>query len=170
MTHKLKNRLLVIGFVLTLIACYHLAISKTLALKNEHHDLQHEALLFKNTPKQLSILLQKKQYYDSLLNKYQINGTSIQNNLLKTINKLANNSNLKVVSFLEPHVSKTNEVTFKTYQFTIEGNYNDILKLIHHIEQKTKFGEIINLDFQKNVNYKSGTTYLQAFVLLKSTG
>ncbi len=170
MTHKTKNIVLVVGFVLILIFCYKLAISNTLVLKKEYKDLKQEALLLKNTPKQLSLLKQKQTYYDSLLNKYQIEGGSIQNNLLKTINTFCSNNNLKVVGFLEPHISKTNDLTIKTYRFTIEGDYNAILKLIHHLEQQTKFGEIINLHFEKKKNFRTGKHYLHVSVLLKSFG
>ena len=170
MTQKTKNILLVVGFILVLVLSYRLAISKTLALKGEYNILKKEVVLFKNTPKQLSLLKQKQKYYDSLLNKFQIKGSSIQNNLLKTINTYADSSKLKVVSFLEPHVFVNNSLTMKTHQFTVQGDYNTILKLIHLLEQQTKFGEIINLYFEKKKNFKTGKYYLQAHVLLKSFG
>lgn len=170
MTNKNKNILLVIGFILVIIVCYILAFSKTMNLKNDYNDLKKEELLFKNTPKQLSLLMKKQRYYDSLLNKYQVNGGSIQNNLLRTINDIAGDNNLKVVRFLEPHSVENNNLTVKTYQFTVQGNYNNILKLIHHLEQKTKFGEIVNFNFEKKKNYRTNKYYLQASVLLKSFG
>jgi len=170
MTNKNKNIVLVAGFVIVLLLCYLLAFSKTFSLKKEYNQLQQEELLFKNTPKQLSLLMQKQKYYDSLLNKYQVNGGSIQNNLLKTINSIAGSNNLKVVRFLEPHTVKNNDLIVKTYQFTIQGDYNNILKLIHHLEQKTKFGEIINFNFEKKKNYRTNRYYLQASILLKSFG
>lgn len=170
MTYKSKNIALIVSFILILILSYKLAISKTLTLKNEYHTLKTEALLFKNTPKQLSLLKRKQIYYDSLLHKYQIKGTSVQNNLLKTINTFTDNKSLKVVRFLEPHTFKKNGLVIKTHQFTLEGDYNDVLKLIHHLEQQTKFGEIINLHFQKKKNFKTGKFYLQANVILKSCG
>lgn len=170
MTYKSKNISLVVGFILVLILSYQLAISKTFTLRNEYYVLKKEALLFKNTPKQLSLLKQKQIYYDSLLHRYQIKGTSVQNNLLKTINTFTESNNLKVVRFLEPHAFKKNDLVIKTHQFTLEGDYNAILKLIHYLEQQTKFGEIINLHFQKKKNFKTGKFYLQADVLLKSFG
>ncbi len=168
MTPKYKNVLLILGFIFVIILSYKLSISKTLTLKNEYHTLKKEALLFENTPKRLSLLKQKQKYYDSLLNKYQIKGSSIQNNLLKTINTYADSNKLKVVNFLEPHTYKNNDLTLKTHKFTVQGNYNAILKLIHHLEQQTKFGEVINLHFEKKKNYKTNKYYLQAHVLLKS--
>jgi len=170
MTYKTKNILLVVGFLFALILCYQMAISKTMALKNECSMLKQQEIFFENSPKQMSLLKQKQKYYDSLLNKYQLNGSSVQNNLLKTINTYADSTNLKVVSFLEPHSVFQNELEINTYQFTIEGDFNSILKLIHTLEQDTKFGEIINLHFEKKTNFRANTYYLQAHILLKSFG
>lgn len=92
----------------------------------------------------------------------------MQNNLLKTINSYALENNLKVINFLEPHIFVKEELTIKTFQFTIEGSFNDINRLIYQLEQKTKFGEVINLHFEKKKNYKSNKNYLQATALVLS--
>ena len=105
-----------------------------------------------------------------MMSKYQINGTSIQNNLLKTINIYADSSNLKIMGFLEPHVVQKNDLKENTYQFTLEGDYNSLIKLIHKLEQNTKFGEIVNLHFEKKTNFRDGRSYLQVNVLLKNFG
>ena len=170
MTNKTKNILLIVGFLLALVLCYKLAISKTISLKKEFNSLALEETLFENAPKQVSLLKQKQKYYDAILDKYQLNGSSLQNNLLKTINTYADSTNLKVVNFLEPHIIKKNDLKINTYQFTLEGDFNAILKLIHKLEQKTKFGEIINLHFEKKKNFRTGKSYLQAYLLLKSFG
>jgi len=170
MSNKNKNILLLLGFFLALILCYQFAISNTLDLKKQYKSLKYEEELFKNTPKQLSVLKQKQKYYDSILVSNKLYGSSIQNNLLKTINGFADANNLKVVSFLEPHETIKNELAIKTYEFTIEGNYNSIISLVHQLEQQTKFGEIINLHFDKKKNYRTGRYYLQARVLLRSFG
>ena len=170
MTKQQKNIGLVIGFFIALIICYQFAISNTLEQKKRYNTLQLESKVFENSPKQLSILNQKEVYYDSLLNKYQLDDSSLQNNLLKTINAFADANNIKVINFLEPHISQKNELTIKTYQFVLEGSYNSINKLIYKLEQGTKFGEIINLHFEKKKNFRTGKSYLQATVLLKSFG
>lgn len=170
MSNKTKNILLISGFLILLILSYNFAISNTIKLKKEHNTLKQQELFFENTPKQLSLLHQKQKYYDSLLNKYQINGSSIQNNFLKTINSFAETNDLKVINFIKPHTFNQNEITVKTYSFTLEGTYNNIVKLIHKLEQETKFGEIINFHFEKKKNFKTGYSYLQAHILLKSFG
>ena len=170
MNSKTKNIVLILGFLLSLVICYKLAIKNTLNQKEAFTKLKAEEVLFKNTPKKLSLLRQKEKYYDSVLHKYQLQGSSIQNNLLKTINKFSKANNLKVIHFLEPHVIIKEDLTIKTYQFTLEGGYDAIIKLVHKLEQDTKFGEIINLHFEKKKNFRTGKHYLQASILLKSFG
>jgi hypothetical protein len=170
MSKKTKNILLIAGFVLALMICYQLAISETLQQKEQYNILKQQELLFKNAPKKLSLLKQKQMYYDSLLTKYQLDGSSIQNNLLKSINTFANINSIEVISFSEPHTMVQNDLTIKTYEFVLQGDFNDINQLIYQLEQKTKFGEIVNLHFEKKKNFRSGKSYLQAKVLLRSFG
>lgn len=170
MTNKSKNIFALLGFVVVIIMAYHLAIKKTIELKQEHDKLSQESELLKNIPRQLSILKQKESYYDSVLSKYHLQGTSIQTNLLKTINAYATDNDLKVIDFLEPHAIKTENLTVKTYLFTLEGDYSAIVKLIHKLEQETKFGEIINLHFEKKKNFRSGKDFLQAHVMIRNFG
>lgn len=170
MTNKTKNILLIAGFVLVLFTCYQFAISNTINVKHQYSALKHEEALFKNTPKQLTILKQKQTYFDSILRANKFDGSSVQNNLLKIINTFAENNSLKVINFLEPHIQTKDDLVIKTYELTLEGDFNGILQLIHQLEQQTKFGEVINLHFEKKKNFRTGRYYLQARVLLRSFG
>lgn len=168
MTNRQKNILAVIGFILMLFLCYKLAFNKSLEQKKQFKTLSKEVALLKNAPKQLLMLKKKELYCDSILAKYKLNkGASYQNNLLKVINSFTKKHNLTVISFNEPHVLHKKKLVIKTYKFIIKGHFNGINKLIYKLEQKTKFGEIINVHFEKKKNFKSGSNYLQATILLK---
>ncbi|MBR9915725.1 MAG: hypothetical protein GYB32_13020 [Algicola sp.] len=168
MTQKTKNIILVCSFMLIILIAYKFAISNTIGVRKEFITFKKESLAFDNLPHQLTSLKQKEKYYDSLTSKYRLKGNSIQNSILNAINSYADSTNIKVSNFTEPHKIKQNDLEIITYQFTLTGNYNDIIKLIHKFEQQTKFGEIVNLHFEKKKNFRSGTYYLQAHVLLKS--
>jgi Tfp pilus assembly protein PilO len=170
MTQKTKNIVLVSGFVLLLLIAYKFAFAKTIDTKIEYNTLKKEAVVFDNLPTQLSTLKRKEKYNDSILTLYQLNGNSIQNSMLKMINTYAEQNNIKVSNFTEPHQIERDDLKINTYQFSLEGSYNEMITLIHELEQNTKFGEIINLDFKKKKNFKTGKYYLQASVLLKSFG
>lgn len=170
MTSKQKNIGLIIGSILMLLICYQFGIDKTIAQYNEYDRLSQQQNLFENMPKQMAVLNQKKRYYDSILVAYQLKGTSIQNNLIKAINAFSDDKGITVVGFEEPYLEEREDLTIKTYRFTLGGEFNDLLALIHQLEQKTKFGEVISLDFEKKKNHRTGKFYLQAFVLLRSFG
>ncbi|WP_420571663.1 hypothetical protein [Kordia sp.] len=170
MNNTLKNRLLVGGFIIALFVCYKLAIASTLDVKSAYTTLTKEQKIFENTPKQIALLKKKEQYYDSILKVYKIGGTSLQNNLLNTITTFSKQHDLKVVDFLEPHTHNEKSLVINTYSFTVEGHFNNILQLIYTIEQRTKYGEVINVSYEKKRNYRKGTSYLQARIMLQNFG
>lgn len=167
-THK--NLVLLMCFVLSLTLCYRLALEQTLKLKKQHKHLVSEATLLKSTPQHLVLLKQKEKYYDSLLTEFKWVGHSIQNSLFKVINSYADKNNLKVISFLKPHQIKVNNLVVKTYDFTVEGDFNTVNQLVYLLEQQTNFGEVISLIFEKKKNYKTDSYNLQTRVLLKRFG
>jgi len=168
MSSKTRNMILVAGFLLACILCYVFAFSKTFDARTSFKELEKQETLFEDIPKQFSLLNQKMQYYDSLLHRYQLTETSIQNNLLKTINRKATELNIKVVQFNEPHVFSTGERSKNTYGFTLEGDFANLISVLHHLEQNTKYGEVLNMHFVKEKNHRRGTYYLQLHILLQN--
>ena len=153
-----------------LVLAYRLSISKTIEVRGEYLAISNESGINKDLPIQLAILKKQEKYYDSLLSKLQINKGSFQQNLLKTITDSAKENKLQITSFIQPHVILQDDLVSKTYQFTVKGTYNDILQLIHHLEQKTKFGEVINVRFKKQKQPRTRKHFLEAEILLKSFG
>ena len=168
MTSKTKNILVISGFILALFFSYQFAIKNTLNERSRYNQFKKEEMLFENIPKQLLTLNKKKEYYNSLLAKYQIGETSLQNSLLKSVNKNAQELNLKVIDFNEPHIATKNDLQINTYNITLEGSYNNIAQLIYRLEQKARFGELVNVHFIKQKNYRTRKEYLQATIMLQS--
>lgn len=167
MTIQQKNKMLVAGFVGVLILGYFLSITETLKLKQNYDTLKTQEALFSNIPQRLHVLNQKEHYYDSLLTHYQITETSLQNNLLKTIERYAQDHNLKVVSFDEPHIVNENNKKTNSYTFSVSGNFKAILGLAYQLEQRNKFGMIASLEFEKTKNYRTGKVSLEGQFILQ---
>jgi len=162
-----KNKLLFLGILILLFASYKLALDKTFLIKKEHQRLSSQVEQFKDIPKKLSILSQKDRHYDSILGKMDLVDTSIQNNLLRTINQEANKNNIKVMDFNQPHIYQMGENNLHTYSFNLNGNYTDILKVIHTLEQRGSFGEVIHMEFEKKKNYRTNKYSLGATVFVQ---
>ncbi|MFT5893059.1 MAG: hypothetical protein ACI9Y7_003178 [Dokdonia sp.] len=166
MTIKQKNTALVISFFGVLLLGYFLSISVTLSLKDNYDNLKTQEQIYSNIPKRLQVLSQKERYYDSLLQHYQITETSLQNNLLKTIDRYAVDHAIKIISFNEPHSVIQEGKKTNSYAFRVSGDFNTILGLAYQLEQRSKFGMIASLQFEKLKNYRTGQTSLEgAFVL-----
>lgn len=168
MSSRQRNIVLVSGVILTLVLCYVFAFSNTLEQRRAYLTLKQQESLFQNIPLQFSVLHQKIAHYDQLLKRYRLSDTSIQNNLLKTINTKAATLKIKVISFEEPHVIEKNGSKLNTYRFTLEGDFDALLTLTHYLEQETRYGEVINLHFTKKKNYRSGKSFLQMEVLVQN--
>lgn len=162
-----KNKLLFLGIIIMGILSYNLAIVKTFEARKEFSRLKTQTEKVKDIPKQLSILAQKENQYDSILKRMDFIDTSIQNNLLRVINQEAKSNHVKVIDFNEPHISLIENDQLYTYSFKLNGNYTDILKVIHIIEQKGNFGEIVHIDFLKEKNYKTRRYNLGVTVFLQ---
>ncbi len=168
MTYKKKNIALVIGFLLLLWIAHQLSFSKTIALKNQYHHLKTEALLFENSSQKLFGLQKEDNYYDSILKSKRISTSqSFQNTLLSTINTFVDSTNIKVVSFQNPHKLRQENAEILTYTFTLEGTFIEMTQLIYQLEQRIKLGKIISVNFSKKRNYRKRLDYLQCTILLQ---
>tara|TARA_B100000953_G_C17816544_1_gene357084 strand:- start:92 stop:601 length:510 start_codon:yes stop_codon:yes gene_type:complete len=167
MKSKTKNSILLISFIGMLVISYKWAFSKTLSLYDSYNVLKTENILFENMPKQQYLLIKQNRYLDSLLNKYQIGGTSLQNNLLKSLNANADTLGFKLVVFNETHLFKKEQLEINSHVFTVEGKFDELLKLINNLEQKTRYGEIVHLHFQKKKDLRTRKERLEARVIVQ---
>jgi len=169
MKQRTKNILLVVGMLALLLIAYQYGFAKTFSLSTQVSKLEEEKEKYLAAPKQLAALTKKEQQLDNILAKNNVEGSSVQHNLLKTINELSETAKIKVVAFEEPHgyMDSTSKEHRITYDFTIEGDYKSLRNVIFALEQHYSFGNIAQVQFEKKKNYRSGTRYLQCRVLLQ---
>lgn len=169
MTQKNKNILLFAGLLVLFVIAYRYSFSKTFAVRSEVRILETEKEIKQSTPAQLITLANKEKELDKILVKNNVEGSSVQNNILKILNDLSEVHKFKIIAFEEPHVFN-DEATQKnatTYNFTIEGEYKSIITVIYKLEQQYSFGNVINVNFEKKKNYKTRKEYLQCNILLQ---
>ncbi|AWX43287.1 hypothetical protein HME9304_00274 [Flagellimonas maritima] len=170
MSQLFKNKIAILLLFLSLsfLICYKLAISNTLALRKEYISLKQEEKLLKDIPQQLIFFSKKEKYLDSMLQKLNLNNTSMENNLLRVINSEAAKNNLKVIDFNPPNRFAQDGSSLTTYDFKLRGGYAPIIETVYVIESQSTFGEVIHLNFTKEKNYRTGKNYLEAKVLVQN--
>ena len=91
----------------------------------------------------------------------------LQNNLLKSLNANADTLGFKLVVFNETHLFKKEQLEINSHVFTVEGKFDELLKLINNLEQKTRYGEIVHLHFQKKKDLRTRKERLEARVIVQ---
>lgn len=162
-----KNILLIGGFVLMLLIGYFAAFSETISVYSNYKMLSKQEAISTSMPQRRYALEKKKHYYDSLLTYYRISDTSLQNNLLATIERFAKDENLTIINFEKPHISKENDRTIQSYQFVVSGEYQAILNLAYQFEQRNKFGMISSFEIVKATARRAKKAHLEGRFLLQ---
>lgn len=163
-----KNKLLIVGFVITLYICYRFAVSSTITYYNQYTSQKELANSSFNDPDILDKLLKKERQLDEALSEYiSVSGVSFQNELLAELTQLCKEQNLKIYNFNEPHIIVDNGLQISSYTFSLEGNFNSMLLVINSIENNPQMGFIKHLKFEKKRDYKLNSDYLISEIILQ---
>src|SRR5690606_32655935 len=154
MRSKTKNSILLVGFLITLFICYQ--------------GLKKESVLFDNIPKQQYLLNKQNQQLDSLLGEYQIGGTSLQNNLLKSLNSNSDTLGLKLIAFHKAHIFEREKLKVNSHAFTMEGSFEKLLHLLYNLEQRTIFGEVVHVRFEKKRDLRTRKERLEVELIVQN--
>nr|WP_299381197.1 hypothetical protein [Allomuricauda sp.] len=162
-----RNKYLIGGILAMFLVCYFLAVKNTLALKSQLLASQKQHGVHMNINQQVSQLAIKEQRLDLELSSLHLDDTSMQNNLLRVLNKKSEDNGLKIIVFNAPHIVQDNNTELKTQIFTLEGSYSSILKVLYELESKGSFGRITHVNFEKQRDLRSRVSSLQATVYLE---
>jgi hypothetical protein len=164
---NIKNKTLLVSFILALIVCYVLAFSKTKTYYNQYKNQQNLLNNIENSPKLLTQLKTKELQIDKWLSQNNTPSSTFQNELLRTINTYALSYNLKIIDFQEPHEFIEKQTAITSYIFTIEGSFNNVLLLINKVENASKLGMIKHISTIKKNNFKTAQDYLLTTIIIQ---
>jgi len=150
------------------LVAYRLAFSETITVRSEVQALRDQSISFENLASLSTTLNQREKFAYSVLKNNNVKNLSIQNNLLQFLNKESTNKGFNIKGFQEPHRVIENEVNTTSYQFTIQGGFNDLIAVVYELEQNFNYGKIAHLNFEKKRDYRKRKDYLECFVIVES--
>ncbi|MBC6999652.1 hypothetical protein [Cytophaga sp. FL35] len=86
---------------------------------------------------------------------------------MKITNTEALSNNTNVLYFNEPHSYSNAHGSFLTYNFQLEGKYNNLLRTIYPIENNGNFGKIVHINLEKKKDYKTNKNRLQGTIFFQ---
>jgi hypothetical protein len=167
MDYKLKNKLLLVGFIISLILIYQFAIVKTIEAKKVVSILRKENALLHHISENITYLKKEEIVLDSILKSVDVSiDNSFQQTLLQKITVFTKKNKLQIIAFKEPHQLITNNTKLSTYAFEVKGTFISLLKMVNYIEQ-LQLGELISIEYKKKKNYRTNSNYLICKIFLQ---
>ncbi len=154
----------ILAIPVILILCYFIGIKKTFEVLEEHDRLQIQSAQLNEIPLGYRKLVIKENQLDSILKRLDIIDSSIDNNIVRALNRTAKTNNVEVLEYNSPHKIEQGNGIMATYNFTLSGDFNGILKTIYSLEQQHNFGQIIHCQFTKENRKLVVAILLQRFI------
>lgn len=168
LTYRSKNKLLLSGIVLLLILCYFLAINNTIELYQSNNDTKTKLTALQNAPQQISSLNKRLAFLNSRVEQYVRGKDFEQEDILVAISDFCKTNRLKIVDFPKSELKEKEDIVIETFNFVVEGNYVNLVKLIYAIEVEQKLGRIASLNFETIVDRRTKKKRLTLSVYLQN--
>ena len=162
-----KNKLLLGGFLALMVSSHQLAFKKTLEFRKVYLSAKDNAGRARDIPMELAKLDKRERYLDGQFKSINLDGSSMQSDLLKFLNGHTGAHGVKIMAFGAPNTVQEGNTIHITYIFTLEGNFKGILHVAHALENHGGFGVISHLAIEKEKDYRSKKAFLSATIYLK---
>jgi Tfp pilus assembly protein PilO len=160
LTYKKKFLYLVVGGVLLLCLVYTFSINETLKLRSSYIELKnrYDGVFDASS----SILFYEKELnkIDSLMVIKNDKGNYTQEALLRKVTEFGRAHNLTIINFPAPHQFIENGYKINTYEASISGSFNDLLRLLYELEVGNYPGVIKSTNFELTKSSNQSRTML----------
>lgn len=168
LTYKQKNRYLLIGTLVFVLVAYFTTIRNTIQLYQDNKRLKERIIRAENAPAGIAELRISLDGLNEKLNNYLIDTTREQEHTLEVVSEFCHRKNLKVKELPQRKVTDENDFTIVTSVLKIEGNYNNLLRLIQELEYEQKLGRLSSVSWRSYIDNKTKRTILYMTVYLQN--
>ena len=168
MSNKRKFQLLLVAIPILAWLGYTWAISRTLDQKREYEMLEQEQQRLGVLQQNMQQLKQKEFFLDSVLNRMNLQNTSLENNLLRTLSEQTKSNHVQIVSYDPPHTFENEDARIYHFDVTLGGSLQGILNVIYALEINGLYGEIRHADIYLH-NKRRQKKQVRARLLLRNS-
>lgn len=150
-SYKQKLKAIGIAAVIIFIICYRFAFSKTIVEYSLYKKQSNYASVLNNQENSINSLKYKEKKINEFFGQFILDTLQNEKNFLFVSSKFCTSNYLKIKEYTPYAISKESNVNIATKSITIEGSFNNIVKLIYYLEMEHQIGRIVS------TNYKSIT-------------
>lgn len=147
LTYRKKNQLLLAGAGLLLLLVYSFAISKTVALRSTCLKLEQRVDSAAHLPEETAGMEAKLAQIEKNFGSDSASGNTHEA-LLGVVSAWSQQHHLVLREFPELLQYRNREWNVETHRFTVEGNFTELLRLVHLLEQTQQLGKVVSADYR----------------------
>ena len=148
LTYKKKLLFALIGSGLFAICLYKISIADTIALSSENSMFEEQIESSQDAPEQIQHLRAKLRRVESLVGEDQMMSGDMHQVLLDMVTDRCKQKGIILKEFPQTMVSENNGYQTKTARVVVEGDFIELLKLVHYLETNYRIGKIVSVSFE----------------------
>lgn len=159
-TYRRKYQFLFVISLLFAILVYQFGVHKTVNAISNYKELSSKTREIEQAPQRLSAI--RKQLRDlERFTSTEANDNVAHSTLLENVTDFCRNNNLVIKDFPQTLEKRDQGFIIEQNKIVVSGNFEDALKLIYHLEQEKKMGQVISSDFKETIDKATKKTFLQ---------
>jgi len=170
MNKKISKYLPHIVVLLTVIAVYQFAISKTIDLYFENKQLTSQLAKVLTADEEIVKLNTEVQYLKKQLSEYTVDSIKNKEFIFHALAQFCKNTHVQLREFPVESVSNKEDYIIETNKIVAEGQYGDLLKLLHFIEFQGKIGRVSSVSFYTVRDHKKQKDILLMNIYIQTLG
>lgn len=168
LTYKKKTRYLLIGFAVFLLLSYQLSISNTFEARSECKTYEEQLKFIEDAPQKIAIIESQLAQIENRIGKNTVAQGDFQKLLLEKVSKYCQLNNLILREFPETNSFSRQEYLVETNVVVVEGPFIKLLKLVYELEQKSRIGKVVALQFSAKKDLKTNVLRLSATIYFQN--
>jgi hypothetical protein len=160
--------LIVVLFVV--IAVYQFGISKTIDLYSENQALSEQLNKALTADEGILKLTKEVHYLKKQLSEYTVDSIKNKEFIFHALAEFCKGTNVQLRELPVENVSNKGDYIIETNKIVAEGQFGDLLKLLHYIEFKGKIGRVSSVTFYTIRDHKKQKDILLMNIYIQTLG
>lgn len=170
MKNTLNKYLPYIVIALTLLVVYEFAISNTIELYLENKAMEVQLQKVETADEEIVRLSKEVDYVKSQLLEYTIDSVKNKEFIFHALAEFCKDTHVQLREFPVENVSNKGDYIIETNKIVAEGQFGDLLKLLHYIEYKGKIGRVSSVGFTTVRDHKKQRDVLLMNIYIQTLG
>lgn len=154
----------------TIILVYQFGVSKTINVYFENQDLKQKLDKALTADQEIVKLNKEVVYLKKYLAEYTVDSMKNKEFIFHALAEFCKNTHIQLREFPVESVSNKDDYVIETNKIVAEGQYGDLMKLLHYIEFKGKIGRVSSVSFYTVRDYKKQKDILLINIYIQTLG